>query len=348
MKLDLSESIVDSTPPWTDELGISTESVAVYADRYPVTPGHLLFVPRRNTQESITQAFSYALQQGEKLIIENRCEGYNIGINQGKAAGQTINYPTVHLIPRNIGDCEDPIGGVRRCVDGQGNYRISGYINPLNQITTNLIDGQILPEFLHLYNEQVLDINCSDSIPGLITQEDVDAINDIASKLPTNSTVVEIGSFLGKSSVVWANHGFSVYCVDFFQIPADLLKEKLIRGYGAIPQQIADAKTQLDIFNYYTSGYSITSIPRKFDRKFNWTTENISCVFDDSDHTEETLSLVFKYWWPKLAVGGYLCGHDYDWPDVLTTVQFYARVFNVEVITWPNSSTVWAIRKDSQ
>jgi diadenosine tetraphosphate (Ap4A) HIT family hydrolase/cephalosporin hydroxylase len=347
MKIDLSESIANGVAPWIDELSISTDTIAVYADQYPVTLGHLLFVPRYNTQESITQAFSYALQQGEKLVSENRCDSYNVGINQGTASGQTINYPCVHLIPRNIGDCEDPIGGIRRCVDGQGNYRITSYINPLNHTTTNLIDGQILPEFLHLYDDIVSDIDCSDSVPGLISQEDVNIINEIAGHLPKNSTVVEIGSFLGKSSVAWANCGFLVYCIDFFQMPADLLKEKLITGYGSIPQQIADAKTQLDIFNYYTSGHNITAIPRKFDRKFNWTTENISCVFDDSDHTEETLGLVFKYWWPKLAVGGYLCGHDYDWPDVLTTVQFYARIFNVEVITWPNSS-MWAVKKDKK
>jgi diadenosine tetraphosphate (Ap4A) HIT family hydrolase len=54
----------------------------------------------------------------------------NIGINMGEAAGQTVQYPHVHLIPRRAGDVEDPVGGVRGVIPGQANYRKSSYRQP--------------------------------------------------------------------------------------------------------------------------------------------------------------------------------------------------------------------------
>ena len=54
----------------------------------------------------------------EKGVIQ----GYNIGMNVGEAAGQTVMYPHVHLIPRKDGDCENPKGGVRNVIPGKGDY----------------------------------------------------------------------------------------------------------------------------------------------------------------------------------------------------------------------------------
>jgi diadenosine tetraphosphate (Ap4A) HIT family hydrolase len=53
-----------------------------------------------------------------------------VGMNRGEAAGQTVMYPHVHMIPRHAGDCADPVGGVRGVVPGQANYRQSGYQLP--------------------------------------------------------------------------------------------------------------------------------------------------------------------------------------------------------------------------
>jgi diadenosine tetraphosphate (Ap4A) HIT family hydrolase len=61
---------------------------------------------------------------GAKAIIEkdHRPDGYNIGINCGPAAGQTIFHLHVHLIPRYSGDAADPRGGVRRVISEKANY----------------------------------------------------------------------------------------------------------------------------------------------------------------------------------------------------------------------------------
>jgi diadenosine tetraphosphate (Ap4A) HIT family hydrolase len=115
--------------PW-DNLYQEERDCVVYQDRYPVTPGHLLFVPKINSREGIAAAFIQAHCYGEWLMIRGDCDGFNVGINRGQSAGQTVMYPHVHLIPRRTGDCEDPVGGVRGVIPGQANYRREEYQQP--------------------------------------------------------------------------------------------------------------------------------------------------------------------------------------------------------------------------
>ena len=126
---DLDEAIRDGIAPWT-ELVDEDFHVAIYRDRYPVTRGHLLFVPKYNTAGVIGDALRDALETGERMVADGECEGYNVGINQGRTAGQTVMYPHVHLIPRRTGDCADPTGGVRGVIFGQQNYKAAGYKQP--------------------------------------------------------------------------------------------------------------------------------------------------------------------------------------------------------------------------
>lgn len=117
--------------PWDDAVNeMSTEHVAVFRDRYPVTQGHLLFVPRNNTSEGIVVCMGMALLAGQSMVLRSECAGFNIGLNIGTAAGQTVMYPHVHLIPRRVGDTPDPVGGVRAVVAGQANYRTGSYQQP--------------------------------------------------------------------------------------------------------------------------------------------------------------------------------------------------------------------------
>jgi diadenosine tetraphosphate (Ap4A) HIT family hydrolase len=64
------------------------------------------------------------------MVETGQCQAFNIGINIGEAAGQTVMYPHVHLIPRRQGDCEDPVGGVRGVIAGQANYKKETYKQP--------------------------------------------------------------------------------------------------------------------------------------------------------------------------------------------------------------------------
>jgi diadenosine tetraphosphate (Ap4A) HIT family hydrolase len=116
------DHIDDSEAPWNDTVRQDFH-VAVFRDKYPCTPGHLLFVPKYNSVSILNQAFEDAVREGQKLIEQGRCDGFNIGLNYGEAAGQTVSWPHIHLIPRKAGDVEDPVGGVRHTIPGKGNYR---------------------------------------------------------------------------------------------------------------------------------------------------------------------------------------------------------------------------------
>ena len=99
------------------------------ADGYPVSPGHTLVVPKRHVASFFETT---AEERGELLSLLDWCRGeligrhnpggFNIGINDGKAAGQTVMHLHIHLIPRYPGDKQDPRGGVRWIFPEKANY----------------------------------------------------------------------------------------------------------------------------------------------------------------------------------------------------------------------------------
>lgn len=133
----LEEAAKAGVAPWdliVEEL--SDFHVTVFRDRFPVSAGHLLFVPKYNTLEIIQQAFYSATLHGNLLVNTGVCDAYNVGINMGEAAGQTVMYPHVHLIPRKLGDCANPVGGVRGVIHGQADYKSGGYQLPKDVSST--------------------------------------------------------------------------------------------------------------------------------------------------------------------------------------------------------------------
>lgn len=110
---------------------IASNSLA-YAirDRFPVTYGHTLIIPRRHVVDYFGLcndeylACNELLEKVRKSIsdTDQEAEGFNIGINAGAVAGQTIFHCHIHLIPRRKGDVENPRGGIRHIIPGKGNY----------------------------------------------------------------------------------------------------------------------------------------------------------------------------------------------------------------------------------
>ena len=129
---DLQQAQSNGTAPWDDLVDqLSDFHVTVFQDRYPVTSGHLLFVPNYNTVSVIVDAMESALRHGQSMVDQGQWQGFNVGLNWGLAAGQTVMYPHVHLIPRRSGDCPDPTGGVRGVITWQQNYKSSSYTKPV-------------------------------------------------------------------------------------------------------------------------------------------------------------------------------------------------------------------------
>ena len=103
-----------------ERLVFESELAFVIRDGYPVSPGHTLVIPRRHVASffettSEEQASLLKLLNLARIEIgqQFKPEGFNIGINDGAAAGQTIAHLHIHLIPRYAGDRDDPRGGVR-------------------------------------------------------------------------------------------------------------------------------------------------------------------------------------------------------------------------------------------
>jgi histidine triad (HIT) family protein len=85
------------TKPWTDVL-IETKDYTVYKDGFPVTEGHVLFVPREENWKGLTKCMEAAYKWGHDWMTRGYCDAFNIGQNVGEAAGQTVMYPHIHLI----------------------------------------------------------------------------------------------------------------------------------------------------------------------------------------------------------------------------------------------------------
>ena len=106
----------------------SRHAVAI-RDRYPVSDGHSLVIPKAHAgslfaQSAVVQADIWCLvaRVRDELRSQFNPDGFNVGLNEGRAAGQTVQHTHVHLIPRYDGDVADPRGGIRRVVPEQATY----------------------------------------------------------------------------------------------------------------------------------------------------------------------------------------------------------------------------------
>ena len=104
-------------------------TIFVIYDSFPVSKGHCLIIPKRHIPEYFSinddelKDINEAIKQMKKIIDKTyHPDGYNIGINNGHAAGQTVFHLHVHLIPRYLGDVLNPRGGVRTVIPGKQIY----------------------------------------------------------------------------------------------------------------------------------------------------------------------------------------------------------------------------------
>jgi diadenosine tetraphosphate (Ap4A) HIT family hydrolase len=112
-----------------DRVVLKSELAVVVRDGFPVSPGHTLIIPHRHiasfvelTEAERVDLMSLLATARDGLERTFRPDGYNIGINDGPAAGQTVPHLHVHLIPRYNGDREDPRGGVRWVLPDKAAY----------------------------------------------------------------------------------------------------------------------------------------------------------------------------------------------------------------------------------
>jgi len=137
-----------------------TELAYAIRDGYPVNPGHTLVIPWRHVASWTDATLA---ERGEIMALADRLQreldggtprpdGYNIGVNIGQAAGQTVMHLHLHLIPRFHGDVDDPAGGVRFVIPERGNYRTPGHIprSPSQREPALVTGGATDPFLAHL------------------------------------------------------------------------------------------------------------------------------------------------------------------------------------------------------
>jgi diadenosine tetraphosphate (Ap4A) HIT family hydrolase len=120
-----------------DENGLAI----AFLDAFPVSPGHTLVVPRRHVSDffdlsaaEIAAIVELVFRMRPRLIAEHGPSGFNVGVNVGAAAGQTVMHAHVHLIPRYLGDVLNPTGGIRNVIPGMGPYGQAEKREPLQDL----------------------------------------------------------------------------------------------------------------------------------------------------------------------------------------------------------------------
>jgi diadenosine tetraphosphate (Ap4A) HIT family hydrolase len=113
----------------TGDLMAENELAAAFFDAFPLSPGHCLAVPRRHepdflalTTEEQTAVWALVPAVRRRIESDRLPDGYNIGVNVGDAAGQTVGHAHLHVIPRYQGDVVDPRGGIRLIIPARARY----------------------------------------------------------------------------------------------------------------------------------------------------------------------------------------------------------------------------------
>jgi diadenosine tetraphosphate (Ap4A) HIT family hydrolase len=118
---------------------VTRENALAWAtrDTYPVSPGHTLVIPRRHCADFFELTPGEMAACMELLVAEQRSlaaalepDGYNVGVNVGRAGGQSILHVHVHLIPRYAGDADHPHGGIRRILPLKADYPRGPALSP--------------------------------------------------------------------------------------------------------------------------------------------------------------------------------------------------------------------------
>jgi len=111
------------------DLALTNSLAVAFEDAYPVNPGHMLIVSRRHvaryndlTVEERIAAWDLARAACDAIETIYSPRGYNLGVNDGSTAGQTVPHVHIHVIPRYSGDVRDPRGGVRWVIPERAAY----------------------------------------------------------------------------------------------------------------------------------------------------------------------------------------------------------------------------------
>lgn len=199
------------------------------------------------------------------------------------------------------------------------------------------------------------------TIPGYFFIGDYYSLEEIVKQLPNSGTLVEIGTFLGRTAMFWAellrkhNKKYRIICLDLFENKGEeVWKNSMISIFAG------DIKTVLDLVKNKKDNYTLVKellakYPEielhKFDLYKNTPNEldikNVTCVFEDAEHTRSGVRQCLNNWYPLLEPNGIYCGHDFspNFREVILEVNTFANENNLEIVTPRQDSTVYYYKK---
>jgi len=108
---------------------LESECAVAFLDRFPIAEGHTLIIPTRHVaslfelpEEEQAAVWGLVAKVRTNLAVDFQPDGFNIGLNDGISAGQTVMHAHIHVIPRRYGDVADPRGGVRWVMPDKARY----------------------------------------------------------------------------------------------------------------------------------------------------------------------------------------------------------------------------------
>lgn len=186
------------------------------------------------------------------------------------------------------------------------------------------------------------------TIPGWMSEANLKVIEQIARRVKVGGTVVEIGSFCGRSSFAWASsvRAARIFCIDTWQLNFNNLGAEQMRTLpGDRSRYRGSAETTfralMERFDHV--------IPLKGGSTMDWQMPAVDVVFLDGDHSQGAVSRELDLWSRRLAPGGMLCGDDFrtepQWIGVVKAVTDFAqtRGFHLHV---PPRTTIWTLFPD--
>lgn len=138
-------------------IAFATDLLIAIWDAFPVSPGHLLIIPRKHVavwselNPTEQAAIGAAVERGKSIVSERfRPDGFNVGFNEGQAGGQTVFHFHLHIIPRYANDTPDPRGGIRHVLPHKANYLAGSEVQQSLMARPRLVTGGDDPLLPHL------------------------------------------------------------------------------------------------------------------------------------------------------------------------------------------------------
>lgn len=185
-----------------------------------------------------------------------------------------------------------------------------------------------------------------DSIPGWMTSNDLQSVTELATLVPENGTIVEIGSLFGRSTVAWAmscHPSVKIYCGDiFYEHYID--NHDLDTPTAPVSGHCYNAWLE---FNKNTNKFpNVIAMRGRAPEESNYPEYPIDLLFVDASHKNPSDWKIIEYFAQFVKIGGIISGHDFrgDYPDVISNVNRLERIYNTPINSFElTHSSIWSM-----